>query len=100
MENNYRKARVAHESSTFTDFANVETGKNYLVPEQTPEGPYGSPINTKLGKTTPWEKGQRRYSAFNYEFKSFHEDIPRQFPGAHPPHDDPEEEEEYLYTSK
>lgn len=75
----------------YSDFANVEAMKNFLVPEQTPEGPYGSPINNDepvSNKTTPYEKGQRPYSAFNYENKSLHEDNPRKYPGAHPTHDE------------
>lgn len=75
----------------YSDFANVEAMKNNLVPEQTPEGPYGSPINKDTpvsNKTTPFEKGQRPYSAFNYENKSLHENNPRKYPGAHPTHDE------------
>lgn len=43
------------------------------------------------------EKGQRPYSAFNYEFKSFHQDLPREYPGAHPTHDDGEVNQEPPY---
>jgi hypothetical protein len=88
------------ETKEYTDFSNVEDMRNYILPEDLPEGPYGSPRNEKLGKSTPWEEGQRYYSAFNYEFKSLHQDIPRKFPGAHPTHDDPEKNEELPYTSK
>jgi hypothetical protein len=88
------------EEKEYTDFSNVEDMKNYILPEDLPEGPYGSPRNEKLGKSTPWEDDQRYYSAFNYEFKSLHQDIPRKFPGAHPTHDDPEKNEEQPYTSK
>lgn len=103
MENNLSQTRNEHEQEDkrhYTDMANVEAGKNFLVPEQTPEGPYGSPFDASFKKTTPWEEGQRRYSAFNYEFKSLHQDIPRQYPQSHPPHDDPDRKEEYLFTDK
>ncbi|MGO4888922.1 cytosolic protein [Anaerobacillus sp. MEB173] len=73
----------------YGDFSNAETMHNFFIPEEFSDGPYGSPVNHELGKSN-WEEGQRPYSAFNYEFKSFHEDIPRQFPGAHQPHDDPD----------
>lgn len=91
------------EKPTYTDFSNVETMKNFLIPEYLPEGPYGSPINKDepvQNKSTPWKEGQRYYSAFNYEFKSLHQDIPRKDPGSHPTHDDPEKNEEPPYTSK
>ncbi|WP_100332168.1 cytosolic protein [Bacillus xiapuensis] len=81
----------------YSDFSNVEASRNYLVPEQMPEGPYGSPRNKDEpveNKSTPWRKGQRYYSAFNYENKSLHQDLPRQIDGAHPPHDNPDERQE------
>ncbi|WP_246218463.1 cytosolic protein [Litoribacterium kuwaitense] len=62
-----------------------------LIPEQLPEGPYGSPRNKHtpvINKSTPWKDGQRYYSAFNYNDKEFHQDTMRLEPGAHPPHDD------------
>jgi hypothetical protein len=88
------------EKKAYTDFSNVETKNNYVFPEDFPEGPYGSPQNKILGKTTPWRDGQRSMSAFNYEFKSLHQNLPRQDPGAHPTHDDPDKNEELPYTSK
>jgi hypothetical protein len=81
----------------YHDFSSVEKQRNFLTAEEFPEGPYGSP-NGKgepvQNKSTPWEGGQRYYSAFNYEYKAFHQNIPRQDPGAHPPHDDPNEGEQ------
>ncbi|WP_062199525.1 hypothetical protein [Massilibacterium senegalense] len=88
------------ETFSHTDLSNVETMHNFFIPEDLPEGPYGSPHNNKLGKRTPWKPGQRPYSAFNYEFKSLHQDLPRQYPGAHPTHDDPNKNEEPPYTTK
>ncbi len=74
----------------YSDFQNVENMKNYVTPEQMPEGPYGSPRNKHepvQNKSTPWREGQRYYSAFNYEFKKLHYNIPRQgMEPAHPPH--------------
>jgi hypothetical protein len=81
----------------YTDFSNVETGRNYVLPEDLPEGPYGSPIKRALGKSTPWRESQRYYSAFNYENKTLHEGLERHDPGAHPTHDDPERHSEQPY---
>jgi hypothetical protein len=78
------------DKAKYSDFSNVENLRNDLVPEEIPEGPYGSPINKNEpveGKSTPWEKGQRRQSQFNYAYKDFHQDLPRQLEGAHPLHD-------------
>ncbi|KHE69574.1 hypothetical protein, partial [Halobacillus sp. BBL2006] len=75
----------------YSDFANVEAQRNYLTPEQLPEGPYGSPRNkyepVSNEKSAPWTKQQRYYSAFNYENKSLHQDLQRHEDGAHPIHD-------------
>ena len=85
----------------YTDFSNVDKQKNYLTSEELPEGPYGSPIRKDKpvqNKSTAWEKGQRFYTPFNYEFKSLHQNLPRQMEGAHPPHDDPEADEQPPYS--
>ncbi|HEY2420460.1 MAG TPA: cytosolic protein [Neobacillus sp.] len=79
----------------FTDFANVEKQRNYLTAEEMPEGAYGSSIRKNelvQNKSTPWKEGQRYYSAFNFEFKTMHQDLPRQMDGAHPPHDHPDKD--------
>lgn len=84
----------------YSDFSNVVTGRNYVIPEEFPEGSYqasegkDSPVENK---STPWRDDQRHYSAFNYEYKSLHEDMPRQYPGAHPTHDNPEQVQEPPY---
>ncbi len=75
----------------YTDFENVEAGHNYIVPEATPEGPYGSPFNKDtpvVNKQTEWEEGQREYSAFNYLDKKQHAGLPRKYPNHHPTHDE------------
>jgi len=84
----------------YTDFSNVETQRLYLTAEEYPEGPYGSPINQNEpveNKSSPWIEGQRKYSAFNYENKTLHEDMPRQMEGAHITHDDSDAEMEKPY---
>ncbi|WP_042461214.1 hypothetical protein [Neobacillus dielmonensis] len=85
----------------YSDFSNVEKQENYLTAEEFPDGPFGSPFNKDKPvqlKSTPWKQGQRRYSNFNYENKSLHEGLPREMPGAHPPHDDPNTDEQNQYS--
>ncbi|MCH1625543.1 cytosolic protein [Fredinandcohnia quinoae] len=84
----------------YSDFSNVEIMHEYLTGEELPEGPYGAPRGKNEpveNKSSPWEEGQRYYSAFNYENKSLHENIPRQYPDAHPTHDDPDVDTEPQY---
>ncbi|WHX99841.1 cytosolic protein [Neobacillus sp. DY30] len=88
-------------SRSYFDLSNVEKRENFLTAEEFPDGPFGSPIRKDKpvqNKSTPWHEGQRYYSNFNYENKTFHQDIPRQMEGAHPVHDDPNQEEQPPYT--
>lgn len=93
---------VDNDSEKYTDFGNVEKRRNYLTAEEFPDGPFGSPFRkddpVEL-KSTPWSEGQRSYSAFNYENKSLHQDMPRQMEPAHPTHDDPDTDEQPPYTN-
>lgn len=62
-----------------------------LIPEEFPEGPVGSAINKYepvTGKSTDWEEGQQRTSAYTYADKDQHDDLPRRGPNAHPLHDE------------
>jgi len=77
----------------FDDLSTVESQKDNLIPEEFTEGPYGAATNHKLGKDKYLES-QRATSAFNYEYKDFHEGISRNYPGAHHTHDNPEENHE------
>ncbi|MBB6453445.1 hypothetical protein HNQ94_001894 [Salirhabdus euzebyi] len=92
-QNNKYDKKFDHDKLEFDDFAPVEVQRKYAVPEELPEGPYGSPIN-EFDKVENKEavEGQRHYTGFNYENKSLHEDLPRQFPQAHPTHDEPDED--------
>jgi len=84
--------------NTYTDFAPVEKMRNFIIPEDLPEGAYGSPINRdRLGKTTRFENDQQAYSNFAYENRELHQDLPRQDPGAHPTHDDKNADAEQPY---
>ncbi|WP_433959141.1 cytosolic protein [Cytobacillus horneckiae] len=80
----------------YSDFSNVESQRNDLAVQDLPEGPYGSPIRKDTpveNKSTPWQEGQHQSSAFVYENKELHKDIPREMPGSHLPHS---EEEDYA----
>ncbi|MGP4064703.1 hypothetical protein ACTWPF_07240 [Oceanobacillus sp. M65] len=71
----------------YSDFTNARDRQKKLIPEEFPEGAFGSPINESepvSGKSTPWEEGQYRESAFVYPDKSMHKDVPRQAPTSHP----------------
>lgn len=77
----------------YTDVSTVESQRNALIPEEFPEGPYGSSLLVEtLGKSTPWRASQRRTSAFAYENKNLHEGIPRQYPPEHETHDENQDE--------
>lgn len=95
-----KKNDIDKEENEYTDVSTAETRRNFLTAEEFPEGPYGTPRRRHApveNKSTPWKDGQRKYSAFNYEFKSMHQNRPREFPGAHPTHDDPNRDTEPPY---
>lgn len=88
MTNKYREVARKRE---FSDVTNAKKMKEELIPEEFPDGPFGSPIRAEERpelKSTPWIEGQRRKSAFTYEDKEAHDDLPRQMPGSHPLHDE------------
>ncbi|WP_010647342.1 hypothetical protein [Oceanobacillus massiliensis] len=79
------------DNKEFSDFSNVDRQKNQLIPEEFPEGSYGSSIHKKekvTGKDSPWLEGQYRDSAYVFPDKNQHDGLPRQAEGAHPPHDE------------
>lgn len=79
------------EARTFKPISTDENIHDALIPEEFPEGPVGSPIHkhTKVtSKSTEWEKGQQRTSAFTFPDKDQHDDLPRRGPNAHPLHDE------------
>jgi hypothetical protein len=86
----------------YMDFSNVETQNHFLTSEEFPEGPFGTqrhkdkPVSNK---DTPWKDDQQFISGFTYEYRTFHEGLPRQFPGAHPTHDDPKQEKVPPYEN-
>lgn len=85
----------------YTDFSNVETQRNFLTAEEFPEGPLGAAegkYEPVTNKETPWKEGQQYYSNFAYENRNLHQNLPRQFPGAHPTHDDKVENTEDPYS--
>ena len=85
------------DNKNYSDFSNVKNIHDDLIPEEFPEGSFGSPIEAESpvqGKSTPWEKGQHRESAYIYPDKEIHEGLPRHTPGAHPLHDEPDNKEE------
>lgn len=57
-----------------------------IIPEEFPEGPYGSPLQKEepvKNKSTKWKKGQHRTSPFRYPNNG----LQRQIPGAYPVED-------------
>jgi hypothetical protein len=81
----------------YSNFSNVEKRNNFLTAEEFPEGAYGSPVGEDEpveNKSTPWQEGQQFYSNFIYENRNLHQDLPRQYPGAHPTHSEKDKNEE------
>jgi hypothetical protein len=81
----------------YKDLSNVEKQRDFLTAEELPEGPYGAPRGKNdpvENKSTPWKDGQQYTSAFTYEFRNLHQNLPRQYPGAHPTHDEKDKDEE------
>ncbi|WP_171691873.1 hypothetical protein [Paenibacillus germinis] len=78
----------------FTDLETVESQRNDLIPEEFPEGPYGTSLNTEsLGKSSPWRKDQRPPNPFSYENRELHEGIKRDYPGEDDYRNEPTNEE-------
>lgn len=91
---------MSRKDEQYTDFSNVETQKTFLTAEEYPEGSFGSPTGESdrvKNKETSWKHGQQFYSAFTYENRNFHENLPRQHPGAHPTHDEKGKDTEDPY---
>ncbi|MBC6973817.1 hypothetical protein H9I32_16070 [Bacillus sp. Xin] len=66
----------------YTDVTAAEARHEYIIPEEFPEGPYGSSTNRNLGKSTPWEKDQKTHKAFSYEYEKQYEETEQQYPEA------------------
>ncbi len=76
-----------------TDLDTVESQRNDLIPEEFPEGAYGSNlIMESLGKSTPWRDDQRPPNRFSYENRELHEGLPRDYPPDHETHDETQDE--------
>ncbi|MFC7063330.1 hypothetical protein [Halobacillus seohaensis] len=93
---------MAKKNQKYTDFSNAETQNNFLTSEEFPEGPFGAAKGKSVpveNKDTPWKDGQQYYSAFAYENRNLHQNLPRQYPGAHPTHDDKSETSEDPYNT-
>ncbi|KIL41905.1 hypothetical protein SD70_04730 [Gordoniibacillus kamchatkensis] len=72
-----------------TDLATVESQRNDLIPEEFPEGPYGTPLEVEsLGKSSPWRRDQRSPDPYGYENRELHEGMQRNYPGDHETHDE------------
>lgn len=72
-----------------TDLPTVESQRNDLVPEEFPEGPYGTSLPMRaFGKSTPWRQDQRPPSPYSYENRELHEGMQRNYPGDHETHDE------------
>ncbi|WP_152655046.1 hypothetical protein [Oceanobacillus sp. CFH 90083] len=71
----------------YQELSTVQKQHDTLIPEEFPEGAYGSGIRENelvSGKSTDWEEGQHRTSAFTYPDKKQHKKLQRRVPGAHP----------------
>ncbi|QMV43487.1 hypothetical protein [Cohnella cholangitidis] len=75
-----------------TDLATVESQRNERIPEEFPEGPYGSTVMMdSLEHGTSWRDDQRSLSAFAYENRELHTGLDRDYPGDHDIHSENDE---------
>ena len=75
----------------YTDFSNVTNMGNELIPEEFPEGPFGSAINNAdpvSNKSTAWKVGQHQQGAFSYTNTEQQEESVRDYPDAQTPLDE------------
>lgn len=75
--------RFTHENrQPYKDVSTVESQRNDLIPEEFPEGPYSSGLRMEsLGKSTPWRIDQRPPNRFDYENRTLHSELTREYPG-------------------
>jgi hypothetical protein len=83
-----RKLSDLDEAANYEPLATEVSQRADVFLEEFPEGPYGSFNESRLGKTTPWMEGQHPAPQFSYENRIGHAGEPRDFPGAHPLHDE------------
>ena len=77
----------------YGDLSTVESQRNEIIPEEFPEGPYGSANSFAIeGKSDPWREDQRRISAYAYENRRLHEEMERAYPPDHEPVDTHEDQ--------
>ncbi|WP_424767293.1 hypothetical protein [Paenibacillus sp. sgz302251] len=73
---------IGEDRKPYTDVSTVESQRNDLIPEEFPEGPYGSDLRTEsLGKSKPWRIDQRPSNRFDYENHQLHAEGSRDYPG-------------------
>ncbi|QDX95592.1 hypothetical protein EEL32_18910 [Brevibacillus laterosporus] len=92
----YKKTKGSDEE--YMELSTVQSQRNEILQEEFPEGPFGAATNeNKLGKATGWENDQHSTTTrFTYETRQLHQEMSRQYPGAHPTHDDPNHDNEPL----
>lgn len=59
----YHPGTIGNEDGQSPELSYVEAQQDDLMLEEFPDGAYGANANYKLGKSTPWRKGQRSVSA-------------------------------------
>lgn len=76
---------VNEDRQPYQDVSTKESQRNDIIPEEFPEGPYGSDLlSESLGKSSPWRIDQGAISAFDYENHALHEGD-RDYPGDNSP---------------
>ncbi|PTQ56115.1 MAG: hypothetical protein BSOLF_0808 [Candidatus Carbobacillus altaicus] len=77
----FKRFKKNDERDRWRDSEHLKTEHSYrhdLLPEEFPEGPYGSPMEMEVARE--WSQDDHRVSAFEFESKEFHEGIPRHLP--------------------
>lgn len=72
------------QKNTYTPLSTEYSHLHNRMLEEFPDGPYGSPLLTLMGKQSGWDTGEEVSPRFSYENEQAHDEAQRPFPQRDP----------------